>query len=450
MNKKLFTIFALVVLLGSVAATLPVTLGQGSYLNASLSGPAWVDPPTSFNVTVDIDTDYDLEAWEAVIWYDPGVLTVTNVYFAGYLPAPTSDFWTTMHGAVRLGQSVQTQTYGTGAGDLAYVEFTYITPAPTSITLALLYGITTDLTIQYAANTPLQVTVNTHYPHPEFYWYTEDGINPVPNETISEAGRLIPFNTKVIFNASASYDCDGGSIVQYIWDFGDGNGTVETDPITEHYYADYNMDGYLVNLTVIDDSGLAWSTTYRYGGPAASDTVPMWRDVAVVDIWPSLDWFDSVHYQAPPGTEFQIVVTACNYGSVPETTIIKLYAVKIEAKIDFTTPGPIWKKVKPGDLYLIDTFVYDFDPESGSGFSLITLWTPPEPGLYLLFATIELSGNPFADQNWDNNYVQCPTVVDTLTDPATFAAYVVDLDGDGSVGTRDLYIFGQMYGKGWP
>jgi hypothetical protein len=63
---------------------------------------------------------------------------------------------------------------------------------------------------------------------------------PAPNEIIA-------------FNASASYDPDG-SIVNYAWNFGDGNVTIMGSPIITHTYP---MDGnYTVELAVTDNTGL--------------------------------------------------------------------------------------------------------------------------------------------------------------------------------------------------
>ena len=57
----------------------------------------------------------------------------------------------------------------------------------------------------------------------------------------------------VRFNASTSTP-DGGTIMNYTWNFGDGTPPVtETDPITTHVYA--NNGTYTVTLTVKDDEG---------------------------------------------------------------------------------------------------------------------------------------------------------------------------------------------------
>jgi len=65
-------------------------------------------------------------------------------------------------------------------------------------------------------------------------------------------------NEEVIFNASTSYDPDypeeGGYIVKYDWDFGDGNPIqTTTEPYTNH---NYNQIGnYTITLIVTDDMG---------------------------------------------------------------------------------------------------------------------------------------------------------------------------------------------------
>src|SRR5208337_5640538 len=54
----------------------------------------------------------------------------------------------------------------------------------------------------------------------------------------------------IVFDASASY-APAGSIVQYMWDFGDGNVTTVTSTTVTHSYP---LDGnYTVQLTVTDN-----------------------------------------------------------------------------------------------------------------------------------------------------------------------------------------------------
>jgi PKD repeat protein len=59
-------------------------------------------------------------------------------------------------------------------------------------------------------------------------------------------------NSEVIFNASESKP-DGGYIIAYLWDFGDGIIENSTDPIIVHVYSAFG--DYLVKLTVVDSEG---------------------------------------------------------------------------------------------------------------------------------------------------------------------------------------------------
>jgi hypothetical protein len=88
-------------------------------------------------------------------------------------------------------------------------------------------------------------------------------VNPAVNETVT-------------FNASASYDLDGG-IISYNWSFGDGNLTNTTELIVTHSYV--SIGEYTVNLTVTDDEG-ATNKTSR-----------------VIKVFPDIPYFDT-----EPGT----------------------------------------------------------------------------------------------------------------------------------------------------
>jgi PKD repeat protein len=59
-------------------------------------------------------------------------------------------------------------------------------------------------------------------------------------------------------DGSASSDSDGGSIVSYDWDFGDGNTDSVADPDPHTYGAD---GSYTISLTVTDDGGLTDTAT---------------------------------------------------------------------------------------------------------------------------------------------------------------------------------------------
>jgi len=99
---------------------------------------------------------------------------------------------------------------------------------------------------------------------------------------VADAGPDVPSHPPIIevtFDSTGSYHRDPSrSIVQYIWDFGDGSPPVEGAIVTHAFPAVYNPDGtidwdattrdYVVTLTLVDDSS-----------PPLSDT-----DTAVVHI----------------------------------------------------------------------------------------------------------------------------------------------------------------------
>jgi subtilisin family serine protease/PKD repeat protein len=111
----------------------------------------------------------------------------------------------------------------------------------------------------------------------------------------------------VIFNATSSTP-NGGTIVNYNWDFGDGNVTATTDPIITHTYAFSGL--YNVTLTIEDSEGLTdstWKTIYVFT-----------RDIAIVDVTPSTN-------QTYVGRTISINVTILNEGEVTETFDVILY-----------------------------------------------------------------------------------------------------------------------------
>ncbi len=81
------------------------------------------------------------------------------------------------------------------------------------------------------------------------YWWFKTKAIPIANFTCSPSQPIV--NETIIFNASGSYDPDGGNITSYEWDFGDGNITNRVEPVINHSYA--LVGDYIVNLTVTDD-----------------------------------------------------------------------------------------------------------------------------------------------------------------------------------------------------
>ncbi|MCZ2808295.1 MAG: PKD domain-containing protein, partial [Candidatus Bathyarchaeota archaeon] len=83
---------------------------------------------------------------------------------------------------------------------------------------------------------------------------TKNVLNRPPIASFTENATIVSKDEAIHFDASESHDPDG-TIVNYLWDFGDGNTT--TGVTSDHAYSE---DGnYTVTLTVTDDDGASAS-----------------------------------------------------------------------------------------------------------------------------------------------------------------------------------------------
>ena len=139
----------------------------------------------------------------------------------------------------------------------------------------------------------LEVTYTTENPPVADFTYS-------PGDPI--AGRVMTFN------ASSSYDPDG-TIVAYIWDFGDGSHG--TGMITEHTFT--SAGTFNVKLTIVDNEGYDTSISDMITVAAVYA-----HDVAIVSVTPSAE-------EAKIGQEINVTVTVKNNGAVDETFNVTLY-----------------------------------------------------------------------------------------------------------------------------
>lgn len=108
-----------------------------------------------------------------------------------------------------------------------------------------------------------------------------------PNATFTYSPTAPLTDENVTFNAAASYDFDG-QIVNYFWDFGDGN--TGTGNVTVHSYADNGT--YTVTLTITDNDGL---------NSTASDTIVVQNRPPVASFTESAEIVDTnvvIHFNA--------------------------------------------------------------------------------------------------------------------------------------------------------
>gem|GEM_PF-2051551 len=80
--------------------------------------------------------------------------------------------------------------------------------------------------------------------------------SPTAAFTITPEQRVV--GEAITFDASASFDPDG-TIVTYVWNFGDGNTAREEVPTVTHSYT--AAGNYTVQLKVVDDHGISHSNT---------------------------------------------------------------------------------------------------------------------------------------------------------------------------------------------
>ena len=120
------------------------------------------------------------------------------------------------------------------------LEFDVSGISPGTYTLAL--NVTDNLDYDFCVDHETIIIQNL----PPIASFTYTPLDPIVNQTIT-------------FNASDSYDPDGGDITKYEWVFDDGNIANTTEAIITHSYSE--AGDYIVNLTVEDDEGTRNTTS---------------------------------------------------------------------------------------------------------------------------------------------------------------------------------------------
>ncbi|MDH7564592.1 MAG: PKD domain-containing protein [Candidatus Bathyarchaeota archaeon] len=240
-------------------------------------------------------------------------------------------------------------------------------------------------------------------------------------------------NASVLFDASSS-QANGGSIIEYEWDFGDGNITSTTSQFITHVYASFG--DYVVTLTVTDDEGLTDNVS-------KSQQV-LRRDIAVIDLVPYRSWIYEERW-------VEINVTLVNEGNFTETATIKLYYNITESKLVGTQtitidPGKIetltfnWSTIgvphaKKYLLTAVATIAFDSDLTDN-----------------ILNGTTQVHIRILGDINGDD----CVDLKDYAIICLSFGSLIghpdwnpaTDLNFDNKVDIRDVFLLVLMFGKG--
>lgn len=321
MRINRFCIFLLFALGTTLLNTMPITVAQSEptiYVEPAMS---FAKPGESFNMTISVANAVDVYAWQVNLSYNPNILDFQNAVEGNFLkdqPEGSSGLLKGVFvGYVGLVASTRGDHLGaSGRGTLAIVEF----KAKEGITGETVLNISDpgkwDPILQYHIggtqlidHTDLEIWPRTTIDG----FFSNEDYPPVASFTYSPTSPEV--GETVYFNASASYDPDG-NITQYEWDFGDGNSVNETDPITNHAYAEFGV--YVVSLTVIDDAGKPHTWYDIFSTQVAEVETKAAHNVAVLTVTASPSTVEA-------GESVSISVTVGNKGIYNETFTVNVY-----------------------------------------------------------------------------------------------------------------------------
>jgi PKD repeat protein len=272
-KKGLASVFLIFLLSSYAVAVMSGYFIQRAYAqNSTVS----VSPDTNtfevgqtFLVNLTISEVYNLHLWQLNLQYDSSILSTTA---GNVLPGPefaSANFYKTVTANnVYIGCVFSATDYTVeNPGVLAKITFTVITNGKSNLHL---YGVMLQEPLNppndpnIPQDPPIDGLFYTQTPAASFYY--------LPSTTAGTPGYLIPdylirdpiVGEVLTFNASyyssygfyaGSYDPNpGGSIVNYNWDFGDGNITSSgLNPVITHTYP--TQGSYNTNLTVTDNEG---------------------------------------------------------------------------------------------------------------------------------------------------------------------------------------------------
>jgi len=246
------------------------------------------------------------------------------------------------------------------------------------------------------------------WPYPDFFSdaYHEYPGAPVAVFTTYPADYGV-VNRTVEFNASGSYDTDGGSITLYMWDFGDGTKLNATVPVVYH---NYTFPGeFIVTLMVLDNDSPA-----RRSAPCQKTLIVSGRRDLVIEGYSCPDSIESAPYGIYMGLATNIQVAVRNKGEVFENFTLKAYYNGTDGWVEISN--------KSVSLRAGETKIFSLSWD----FSVVG---PHQPGYYMVRVNIT-SVIPFEDvtDNFAPRPPSVPPVVVRVTEQRIYDLAVKSID----------------------
>ncbi len=262
MRKKLLSPF-IVLLLTFVVLNAPTRVYAVESPYIAVVPSAIVDstltPSKTF--TISIYTDYagsDITGWQLTLTYNASVLNGVSVTNGDLIVGGTAQFlpgnFDNTKGKLSLTGAffftmIPPPDVTTGPGILVSVTFKVVGTGTSAITLGpetKLIG--WDFIGEKTYNIIDATTMFTHIQH-GFFDNTQVTPPTLPPVAVITAPQIAYINETVEFSGEDSYDPDGGLIMSYSWNFGDGD--TATGVTTAHNYTDLGI--YVVTLVVTDE-----------------------------------------------------------------------------------------------------------------------------------------------------------------------------------------------------
>jgi hypothetical protein len=301
--------FSLAILLSTLKVIIPQVYAQPEVFVDPIANVA--NPGESFTLDVNISSAVDLYSYEAKVGFDKNVLEAVGVEEGPFLSEGTTSPLGTFfsyelndpefaYAACAIIMSPP-RVGVDGSGRLFNITFNVKAPGESSLTLydTQLYDRNGDPMTHSTSDGTFSTTV----PVAIFSYTPKSYGRPIVGENVT-------------FDASASYDPDGGTIVDYAWDFNDT--TSGTGMIVNHTFNEPSGSGplvpYNVTLTVTDDDD---ETTVFFIWETEQAVNVKLHDVSVLKV--------ETPAQVLAGEKAEIDVTVLNNGSHFDTCNVTAY-----------------------------------------------------------------------------------------------------------------------------